>query len=70
MYAMLNQPVWLGDVGVLDVRDGDVIVLRVEGRMTIERMDYLSQKIKSVINKRVKVLVLDDGMDIGVVREG
>jgi lipopolysaccharide export system protein LptA len=54
-------------MSVLTVEPGDVVVLKAPIRLTAEQADNIRRTAKAVI-KGAEVLVLSDGLDIGVLR--
>lgn len=54
---------------VLELKDGDTIVLKTQQVLSVEQHVIITECIGDTFKERnVKVLVLDDGMDIGVIR--
>lgn len=62
------EPQWLERLAVLDVRPGDVIVVRAPRALSGQAMKYLSNAVQHAVGGGCKVLILDSGMDIGVLR--
>ena len=60
---------YLGDVRRLALQPGDVIVLSVPGRVTAEARYGISEKMRAVFPGHA-CLVLEEGMDIGVIAAG
>lgn len=66
--APQTEPEWLERLAVLDVRPGDVIVVRAPRALSGPTMKYLSNAVQHAVGGGCKVLILDSGMDIGVLR--
>ena len=67
-----NIPEWLESMQVLDVKDGDVVVLRHKGQITKETQTCLEKSLLPIFKKRgidCSVIVLEEGMDVGVLRK-
>ena len=69
------EPEWLEALQVLSLRDGDVIVVRVKQRLSkdlVQRIiDTLQEQLGAFMAERgirFKCIVLEDGMEIGVLR--
>lgn len=63
---------WLQSMQKLEVKDGDIIVLRYPRVMSKETGERLCASIKEIIKGfgfNVKGMVLEEGMDIGVLRK-
>ncbi|WP_029002744.1 hypothetical protein [Azorhizobium doebereinerae] len=59
-------------VEVLDIRDGDTLVLGVRDRIDAAAEERLQRELKVFLRKRglaVEVLVLTDGISLSVLRE-
>jgi len=73
MLADMEERVnWLQSMQKLDVKDGDIVVLRHPGVLP----EYLAKQLKKTVRKIVKghgfdvhVMVLEEGMEIGVLRQ-
>lgn len=58
------------DLSLLQPRPGDVLVLRVEGILSREQKAHLRQQCEALFDHTtVRVMVLDRGMQLSVVRE-
>lgn len=59
------------NVGLLNVKDGDIIVLTIPGRLTQQALEgceyYVRDKLKEY-GLNVNVLLLFDGMTLTVIR--
>ena len=56
---------------VLEFKRGDVIVMTTSGPIPTDVRDYLRGAVKEVFHveeRGVKVVILEDGMDIGIMR--
>ena len=56
----------------LDVEDGDLLVITSHRRLSTEQAKHLGQTIDQVagaVGLKVTALVLDDGMDLKVIRK-
>ena len=56
----------------LDVKDGDIIVLRYGAKLSKETSTNLRDAIQEIIKGfgfNVKAMILEDGMDIGILRK-
>ena len=57
---------WLGDLHRIDVRPGDVFVLKAQRRLTKEQRDMLREQWSAQMPADCKCLVIDEAMEIGV----
>lgn len=60
------------EFGRLDIRDGDVLVLRTPRTLSREQRDWLTAYINERLGehlKQTKVLILESGFDIAVLRK-
>ncbi len=60
---------------ILTVKDGDIIVLKTDQILTVDTIEYLKNSLSSSVkelgeNIKVKIIILEQGMDIGVLRKG
>lgn len=53
--------------GVLKIEPGDIVVLKHPHRLSFEAHERLRKVFKDLVN--AKVIILEDGMDIGVLKE-
>lgn len=56
----------------LDVKDGDIIVIKNPYKLSAETYTNLRLAIQKILKEygyNVKVMILEDGMDIGVLRK-
>lgn len=60
---------FVGEMQRLQIQDGDVLVLRCPSALSQQVRERLSQMLKAITPEgiKVKTLVLEDGMDLGVV---
>ena len=58
------------EIAKLDVADGDVLVVKVHGRLSDEQSVAVGRKVKDQIGAPdgVRVVVLDSTIDLSVVR--
>lgn len=64
------KPIMLEDVQRLVIKDGDIVVLKHARMLTDEACNRLKQIVDSQLKPiypNIKVLVLEEGMDIGVL---
>lgn len=69
---MENQVNWLQSMQKLDVRDGDIIILRHPGRLSKTAHDNLQGSVQEVIKEsgfNIKVMVLEEGIEIRILRK-
>ena len=59
---------FVGELRRVNVRPGDVFVLKSEHRITDEMVDHLIKMWKDTMGEDVKLLVLGDGLKLGVIR--
>lgn len=60
---------WVESLKVLEVKDGDVIVIKTKHATSREFRDHVTEVINDLFKgKNIKTLVLDDETDIGVLR--
>jgi hypothetical protein len=56
----------------LEIKDGDVIVLKCKQKITNEAAKHMRESYQKAMEsfriKDIKVLILEDGIDIGVLR--
>lgn len=52
----------------LDIRPGDIIALKVNRTLSIESARHLRDSLKSIFPDGTKIVILEDGMDIGAIR--
>ena len=64
---------FLQSVQKLDVKDGDIIVLKHPGVLKSETAVYLRESLQEALHKwgynGLKVVLLEEGMDMGVLRK-
>ena len=57
---------------VLEVKEGDVLVVKIEHRISMELNKKLEnlvvEKLPDAIKNKVSVFVLDPGVDLGILR--
>lgn len=58
---------FLGDVQRLHLADDDIVVIKVPDRLSAEIAARMMERVRSVLGRDRTVLVLDGGIDIGVV---
>lgn len=65
-------PEWLEDMKVLDLQPGDILVLRSDEILSQRYKEHLYDQLSAVFERlghdEVEAVVLEDGMDIGVLR--
>jgi Mg2+/citrate symporter len=54
-------------MSVLEVRPGDIVVLKTPIRLTLEQSNRIKEAAEKALG--MKVIVLQDGLDIGVLRD-
>ncbi len=60
----------IADVRRLDVRPGDVLVVRVpRNQLTMQSADQIRKQLHGLLGDDVKVVVTPDDVDVDVVRE-
>ena len=55
----------------LEFKDGDIIVLKTPNRLSKDSREYLEKFIGSIskaLPVKVRMIILEDGMDIGILR--
>lgn len=65
-FADLGQVRYLGDVQRLELRPGDIVVLRTPNCISMEAVKRLREYAEQALSDH-KVLVLGDGLEIGVL---
>ena len=63
---------WLQSMQKLDVKDGDIVVLRCNKKLSREAYLNIRDAVKEAIQEfgfGVHVMIFEDGMDIGVLRK-
>jgi hypothetical protein len=62
------KPIMLSDVKRIVLNDGDTVVLYAKEHITIEQYESLKETWGPILKEHnVKVVLLDNGMDIGVL---
>lgn len=61
---------WLKDMQILKVQPGDLVILRYDGILSYEDTAYIKSRLEGDLPDGVKVVILEEGMDIGVIRQG
>ncbi|MFA5458387.1 MAG: hypothetical protein WC261_12235 [Synergistaceae bacterium] len=73
MLAEMEKRVnWLQSMQKLDVKDGDIVVLRCRQKLSTETYKHLKAALQEIIKGfgfDVHVMLLEDGMEIGAVRK-
>ncbi|MGD0277567.1 MAG: hypothetical protein ABSB79_16250 [Syntrophales bacterium] len=57
--------------GKLDLKDGDIVILKTQRRLSKEAADGFMKWGESMLKDlpvKVKIALLEDGMDIGILR--
>lgn len=65
----MDKPEWMEHLGVLRIEPGDVLVLRSGMSLSLDVVNDLQKSIERVF-PGVKCVVLSDGLELGVVRQG
>ena len=63
---------WLGSMKILNVKDGDIVVLRHPMKLSNSAIENIKTVIKPVFDKHgldVTIMVIEENMDIGVLRK-
>ena len=58
----------LEHLSVLHVEPGDVLVLRYPGILSDDAIHHLHESFRNVFGEGMKVIVLDQGMELSVAR--
>jgi len=56
------------EMQVLELRPGDVIVLKMKGLVSEKVWPRITENFKKIVGKDNKVMLLEDGMEIGILR--
>ena len=68
MFKKNLKPIMLSDVKRLVVNDGDTIVFFCKGAVSPEQYEALKMQVDRLFKERnIKALLLEQGMDIGVL---
>ena len=74
MLAEMEERVnWLQSMQKLDVKDGDIVVLRHPGVLAKDSAKKLKKFVRKIVKGHgfdVHVMVFEEGMEIGVLRKG
>jgi len=65
------EPCFIESMKILEYKKGDVIVLKYSKPISVDARAYLIEAVKKAIDpeaRGVRVMLMDDGMDIGVLR--
>jgi len=62
---------FIESLGKLEYQDGDIIVLKCSHNLSLEEHANIQEVIKEHIAPygKVKVIILEDGIDIGILRK-
>ena len=64
-----NQIELIKAMEVLELKDGDIVVLKIDSFIYNEQAEVIRSCVERVIDtNKHKILILQGGMDIGVVR--
>jgi len=71
----MQKPDFIDSFGVLELKKGDVIVLKTKGRLSEEAYEALMKSFMKELraitgDNDIKVMVLDQESDIGIIRKG
>lgn len=66
--AVPDRAAFIEKIKVLDMREGDILVLRYSGRLSDEAVRHLKDSVESIGFPRNKTLILEEGMDLKVIR--
>ena len=73
MLAEMEERVnWLQSMQKLDVKDGDIVVLRHPGVLSKDSAKKLKKFVRKIVKGHgfdVHAMVLEEGMEIGVLRQ-
>ncbi len=58
---------FLGDLQRLEVRPGDIFVLKVPEKLTAQMVERIRAMLISALGGKNKVIVLDHGWELGIV---
>lgn len=64
---MEHEVRFLGDLQRLEVRPGDIFVLKAPGKLSYQLCDQLHAELTSALGGANKVIILDEGWELGVV---
>ena len=55
---------------VLEVKDGDALVVMLKGRSNAEQVESISDNLRQALSlsENTKILVFDEGTDVGIIR--
>ena len=57
----------------LNLKDGDIIVFRYPGRLSEKAIEFLTLSLRTTIDrfdfKKVNYMILEEGMEIGILRK-
>ena len=57
-------------IHTMEVRPGDVLLLKTEHRLSVESVEVIKQKLSGALGLPTnKILILDGGADLGVLRK-
>ena len=55
-------------ISIMEIKEGDVVVIESELRLSVKHMDILTESIKQKISG-VEVLILDGGLSMRIARK-
>ena len=58
---------WLGDLQRVELKPGDLLVLKHPARLSAVAAQRLSEKLREVLPAGTHVAVLEEGLEIGVL---
>jgi hypothetical protein len=69
-----NELILIESLKVLEIKDNDLVVIKVNDQLNSNMIDKITKGIIGIFKQRglegVQCLVLENGMDIGVIRQG
>ena len=65
---MEAKPEWLKELSVLTVKPGDTVVLSVKERLKASWRDYIGKILKEKFPLN-PIIILEEGMTLGVIRQ-
>lgn len=68
--VLADAGIEIDDSDVVRLEPGDIFIIKVPLSMNVEMFTNLRSAIRNVLPEGVKTLILDVGMDFGVVKTG
>lgn len=64
---------FIENMGILELKKGDLIVVKIDGRIPAERVKHIESAVRSKLPEGlsdVGIIVIDSAAEIGILRKG